>query len=203
MHDKPYAPASDQNKDAILGVLRRMLPSTGTLLEIGSGTGQHAVYFAHAFPGLTWVTSDLPEHHDGIRAWLAEADLPNLQGPLALDVKQAAWPVRTADAVFSANTAHIMDWAGVCAMFAGVGRLLRPGGVFCLYGPFHYGGRPSAESNARFDAWLRARDPDSGVRDFEALDALAREAGLALREDVAMPADNRTLVWHAPHPDMV
>ncbi|QKT03720.1 DUF938 domain-containing protein [Ectothiorhodospiraceae bacterium 2226] len=197
-HEKPYAPACDQNKAPILAVLRRHLPAQGTLLEIGSGTGQHAVHFAAAFPRLTWITSDLPEHHPGIRAWLDEAGLPNLRGPLALDVKHADWPIGAFDAVFSANTAHIMDWPSVESLFRGVSRSLRRGGVFCLYGPFHYGGRPSAESNARFDAWLRARDPASGVRNFEDLDALAEAGGLRLREDVPMPADNRTLVWTRP-----
>lgn len=193
---KPYAAACDQNKAPILAVLRAVLPAQGTLLEIGSGTGQHAVHFAAAFPALTWVTSDLPEHHAGIRAWLAEAALPNLRGPLTLDVKQDPWPVDAPlEAIFSANTAHIMDWTGVQCLIAGAGRTLRAGGVFCLYGPFHDDGRPSVESNARFDAWLRARDPAGGVRDFEALDALARAADLALHADVAMPADNRTLIW--------
>ena len=192
---KPFAESCEQNKHAILGVLQEYLPARRRLLEIGSGTGQHAVFFAARFPHLHWQTSDRVENHAGIRAWLEEAALPNLAPPLALDVTDSPWPPLSVDAVFSANTAHIMPWEAVAAMFAGVGRVLEDGGVFCLYGPFNYDGRYSAESNRRFDAWLRQQDPRQGVRDFEALDALAREAGMALLRDHPMPADNRTLVW--------
>jgi len=192
---KPFAESCEQNKHAILDVLQDYLPARRRLLEIGSGTGQHAVFFAARFPHLHWQTSDRVENHAGIRAWLEEAALPNLAPPLALDVTDSPWPPLSVDAVFSANTAHIMPWEAVAAMFAGVGRVLEDGGVFCLYGPFNYDGRYSAESNRRFDAWLRQQDPRQGVRDFEALDALAREAGMALLRDHPMPADNRTLVW--------
>ena len=195
---KPFAEACEQNKHPILAVLRRHLPEKGVLLEIGAGTGQHAVFFAARFPGLQWHASDVAEQLPGLAAWIEEAGLPNLHGPLALDVTHEPWPLAAADAVFSANTAHIMAWPQVEAMFAGIGRILNPGGVFCLYGPFNYGGRYTAPSNERFDAWLRQRDPASGVRDFEALDALARSAGLALAADHPMPADNRTLVWRRP-----
>ncbi|PKM43975.1 MAG: methylase [Gammaproteobacteria bacterium HGW-Gammaproteobacteria-1] len=192
---KPIAESCLQNRAPILAVLREVLAGRRRLLEIGSGTGQHAVYFAPELPHLLWQTSDLEENHAAIQAWLAEADSPNLLPPLPLDVRTGPWPADTVDAVFSANTAHIMGWDAVEAMFAGVGRLLEAEGVFALYGPFNYGGAYTADSNARFDAWLRQRDPASGVRDFEALDALARAAGLVLWQDYAMPADNRTLVW--------
>ncbi len=195
MTARPFSEACEQNKAVILDVLRAELPATGAVLEIGSGTGQHAVYFAGALPALRWIASDVPAHHAGIRAWMDACARENLEGPLALDVRQPHWPVREVAAVFSANTAHIMDWPAVQAMVAGVGRILPAGGVFCLYGPFNYGGAYTSQSNAQFDAWLRARDPASGVRDFEAVDALAREAGLGLRADHAMPANNRTLVW--------
>lgn len=192
---KPLAESCLQNRAPILAVLREVLADRRRLLEIGSGTGQHAVYFAPEFPQLVWQTSDLAENHPAIHAWLEDAGAANILPPLALDVRTVPWPVAAVDAVFSANTAHIMDWPAVGAMFAGVGRVLAPDGVFVLYGPFNYGGRYTAASNERFDAWLRQRDPASGVRDFEALDALAQRAGIALWRDYPMPADNHTLVW--------
>jgi Cyclopropane fatty acid synthase and related methyltransferases len=195
---KPTAESCLQNRAPILAVLREVLAERRRLLEIGSGTGQHAVYFAPELPHLTWQTSDLIENHPAILAWLADAGAANILPPLPLDVRHGPWPEATVDAVFSANTAHIMGWPAVEAMFAGVGRILEPGGVFALYGPFNYGGQYTAASNSRFDAWLRQRDPASGVRDFEALDELARKAGLGLWRDYAMPADNRTLIWLKP-----
>jgi cyclopropane fatty-acyl-phospholipid synthase-like methyltransferase len=192
---KPYAEACDQNRDPILAVIEPLLTACRDVLEIGSGTGQHAVYFAGRMPHLVWHTSDLPEHHSGIRQWLDEAALPNTRAPLVLDVTQAAWPELSVDAVFSANTAHIMGWAAVQAMFRGLPRVLSAGGRFVLYGPFNYGGSYTSESNARFDQWLKARDPASGIRDFEALDRLAEAAGMVLEQDHPMPVNNRTLVW--------
>ena len=192
---KPYAESSDQNQGPILEVLREALADATRVLEIGSGTGQHAVHFGRHLPHLTWVPTDLADNVPGVRLWLDEAALANVEPPRVLDVRQPAWGVGDVDAVFSANTAHIMDWEGVRAMVAGVGRLLPAGGVFALYGPFHYGGEATSPSNARFDAMLRARDPAMGVRNFEDLDALARRAGLALWRDYAMPVNNRTLVW--------
>ena len=192
---KPYAESCAQNRDPILAVLREVFADRRQVLEIASGTGQHAVYFAEALPHLTWHTSELPENHAGIQAWLDEAHLPNVRPPLALDVNAATWPIAEVDAVFNANTVHIVAWPAVERMFAGIGRVLAPGGKLALYGPFNYGGRFTSDSNARFDAWLKARDPVSGVRDFEALDELARTHGLRLLEDYAMPSNNRTLVW--------
>lgn len=193
--ERPYSEACEENKAPILGVLRQELADCASVLEIGSGTGQHAVFFAAELGHLEWHTSDMREHHAGIRAWLEAAPRSNLHPPLALDVLHDPWPQRRFDAVFSANTAHIMSWPAVEAMFRGVGRVLEPGGVFCLYGPFSYAGGHTAESNARFDAWLRARDPASGVRDFEALNALAVASGLRLSADHEMPVNNRILVW--------
>lgn len=192
---KPYAESCEQNRDPILAVLREVFANRRRVLEIASGTGQHAVYFGGALPHLTWQTSELPENHAGIRAWLDEAGLPNVLPPLALDVNDTAWPLEPVDAVFNANTVHIVAWPAVERMFAGIGRVLAPDGCLCLYGPYNYGGTYTSESNARFDAWLKARDPHSGVRDFEAIDRLASEQGLALMRDIAMPANNRTLVW--------
>lgn len=195
MSDKPFAESCAENRTPILEVLREVFADRRRVLEIGSGTGQHAVYFAPELPWLTWQTADLTMHHPGIHAWLDEAQLPNVLPPLALDVSQTGWRSGRYDAVFSANTLHIMSWPEVEAFFEGVGTVLEPGGVLAIYGPFNYHGRFTSESNARFDAWLKTRDPASGVRDFEALATLARAQGLALQQDYAMPANNRTLVW--------
>lgn len=192
---KPCSEACERNREPILEVLRQVLPEKGTLLEIASGTGQHAVHFGAAFPRLTWLTSELPQQHDAIRIWLEEAQLPNVRPPLALDVHQPTWPVARVDAVFAANLLHILSWEGVQRLFDGVGPVLAPKGVLCVYGPFNYGGNYTSDSNARFDGWLKARDPRAGIRDFEAVEALARRGGLSLFRDVAMPANNRTLVW--------
>ncbi len=192
---KPFSESCEQNQAPILEVLREVFQGRSQVLEIGSGTGQHAVYFGKQLPHLTWQTSDLPENHAGIRAWLEEPRLPNVLPPLPINAKDPAWPVVKVDAVFSANAVHIMGWEEVKGMFLGIGRVLAAGGVLCLYGPFNYGGKFTSESNARFDGWLKANDPRSGVRDFEALDELARAQGLELCKDVAMPANNRSLVW--------
>jgi len=192
---KPYSESCDQNKAPILEVLSKEFSHAQHVLEIGSGTGQHAIYFGEHLPHLTWQTSDVVIYHAGIRAWLDEAALPNVLPPLALDVEHDSWPDSTVDAVFSANTVHIMGWPQVQYMFVGIGNILAQGGVFCLYGPFNYNGAFTSPSNARFDGWLKVRDPASGVRDFEELDLLARNAGMVLTQDYAMPANNRTLVW--------
>lgn len=195
MIDKPFSESCVQNRDPILAILRTLFTDRRHVLEIGSGTGQHAVYFAADLPHLVWQTADVPQHHPGIQAWLEEAALPNVLPPLALDVNDTAWRSGRYDAVFSANTLHIMGWPEVEKFFAGVGMVLEAGGILAVYGPFNYGGRYTSESNARFDAWLKARDPASGVRDFEAVDALTRAHDLVLQQDIAMPANNRTLVW--------
>jgi len=193
---KPYAESCDQNREAILAVLQPRLAGAESLLEIGSGTGQHAVYFAAALPQLRWQTSDRADNHPGIHAWLDEARLANVLPPLALDVADAtAWPASQYQAVFTANTVHIMGEAEVQALFAGVGRVLAAGGRFLVYGPFNYGGRYSSDSNARFDQWLKARDPRSGIKDLDWLRSLAAAADMVLEEDIGMPANNRTLVW--------
>ena len=192
---KPYAEACERNRAPIADVLRDAFGGCAAVLEIASGTGQHAVYFGAQLPHLTWQTSELPEHHAGIMAWLAEAQLPNVLPPLKLDVDAADWPPRRYDAVFTSNTLHIIAWSAVECMFAGIARALPAGGVLAVYGPFNCGGRHTSDSNEEFDEWLKARDPASGIRDFENVDALARSYGFALAQDVAMPANNRTLVW--------
>jgi cyclopropane fatty-acyl-phospholipid synthase-like methyltransferase len=192
---KPFAQACENNKNPILAILREAFASARHVVEIGSGTGQHAVHFAASMPWLVWQPTDRAEHLPGIRLWVGEAALPNLLPPLELDVDQPRWPVTQADAVFSANTAHIMSWPQVERMFARVGKLLEAGGTFALYGPFNYNGRYTSASNADFDRFLRARDPASGLRDVEAIHELATSAGLVAVADHAMPANNRTLVW--------
>lgn len=185
---KPYSEASERNRAPILAILKRVFRDCGHVLEIGSGTGQHAAYFAPELPHLVWQASDVAENLPGIRQWVSEPP------PIELDVDRV-WPAIEADAVFSANTCHIMSWPQVERMFEGIGRLAPR--VLTLYGPFNYAGRHTSESNARFDVMLRARDPASGIRDFEKIDVLARAAGLGLQEDNAMPANNRLLVWRA------
>jgi cyclopropane fatty-acyl-phospholipid synthase-like methyltransferase len=192
---KQYSEACEQNRHPILDVLRIEFSEARHVLEIGSGTGQHAVYFCRHLPHLQWQTSDLEEHHASIRAWLAEAGLANARPPLRLDVSQEEWPATRFDGVFSANTTHIMGWSAVEHMFAGIGKLLSPQGRFCLYGPFNYGNCYTSPSNQRFDLWLKTRDASSGLRNFEDLDALAGKHGLVLRADHLMPVNNRLLVW--------
>jgi SAM-dependent methyltransferase len=196
---KPYAESCEQNQEPILEVLREIFADRQRVLEIASGTGQHAVYFGRALPQLTWHTSELAQNHAGIQAWLDESLLPNVRPPVAIDINDPEWPIESVDAVFNANTVHIVAWQEVEAMFAGIARVLDEGGLLCLYGPFNYGGKFTSESNARFDAWLKSRAPSSGIRDFEALNRLAESHALLLRKDVAMPANNRILVWQRLH----
>ena len=193
--NKPYAESCDQNREPILTVIKPLLENCTSLLEIGSGTGQHAVYFARRMPQLVWHTSDCARYLPGINLWLDDAGLENVRRPVELDVSRSVWPRMHVDSVFSANTAHIMHWSDVEAMFAGVGEILNAGGGFLLYGPFNAGGGYTSESNASFDRWLKSRDPGSGVRDFEELDRLAQQAGMRLAGDFEMPANNRILYW--------
>ncbi|GGB88489.1 methylase [Marinobacterium zhoushanense] len=192
--DKPFSQACENNKTPILEVLRQAFRDRTRVLEIGSGTGQHAVHFAAELSHLEWQTSDLAENHPGIQLWLAEAQLPNLYPPIELDVTQRHWP-QGFDAVFTANTTHIMPWEAVIEMIGRIGEALPEGGRFCQYGPFNYGGRYTSESNARFDIWLKQVEPSQGIRDFEAVETLARQAGLELLADHELPANNRLLEW--------
>lgn len=192
---KPYAESCDINKVPILEVLRDVFADRKQVLELASGTGQHAVHFGHALPHLTWQTSELQQNHAGIRLWLDEPQLPNVLAPVHIDANDEHWPVGQYDAIFNANTVHILSWPEVEKLFGGIGRVLLGGGILCLYGPFNYGGKFTSDSNARFDVWLKSRDPRSGVRDFEALNALAKAQGMTLLKDIEMPINNRTLVW--------
>ena len=198
--DKPHSEACERNREPILAVLRRHFADRRCVLEIGSGTGQHAVHFAAALPELTWQTSDREQNLPGIRRWIAAAGLANLPPPLALDVS-GLWPEARFDALFTANTLHIMAWEHVRALFAALPAVLAADAVLAVYGPFNYDGTFTSPSNAAFDAWLKQRSPESGIREFAAVDALARSSGFALLEDCPMPANNRTLIWRrAPRP---
>lgn len=195
MNELPNAPSCERNRDPILKVLLAHFSQARHVLEIGSGTGQHAVHFAAAMPWLSWQCSDRADALRGIRAWLDHVALPNTPAPLELDVEQGPWPVQVFDAAFSANTLHIMGWSQVEAFFAGLDGSLADDATLAVYGPFNYGGQFTSDSNRLFDASLKARDPRMGIRDAEAVDALARAVGLRLVDDVAMPANNRCRVW--------
>lgn len=190
------APSVARNRDAILAVLRRVLPQTGVLLEIASGSGEHAVHCAAALPGLQWQPSDpSPAALRSILAYARTAQLANVLPPVALDASAAEWPVRRADAMLAINMIHIAPWPATLGLMAGAGRLLPEGAPLVLYGPFMENGAHNAPSNAVFDADLRARDPAWGVRDIAAVAAAAGAQGLRLTERVPMPANNRMLVF--------
>ena len=191
----PFSEACERNKGPILGILESAFREVGQVLEIGSGTGQHAVHFSRHLPHLSWQPTDRAGYLAGLAARIALEGPANLRAPVALDVTEEPWPVVEADAFFSANTLHIMSWEEVKALFAGVGRRIVRRGVLAVYGPFRYGGRYTSDSNAWFDRDLRERDPASGIRDFESVDALAIAQGLGLEADHAMPANNQLLVW--------
>ncbi len=184
--------ACENNKEPIVTQLERLFATTNTVLEIGSGTGQHAVHFAPRLPHLTWQTSDLVYNHALINEVIGFAASDNIAPPLALDLA-SPWPVEQVDGIFTANTLHIVSRDLVAALFDGVATHLEENGVLCIYGPFNYQGEYTSESNAQFDAHLRARDPQSGIRDQEWIVELAAAAGLKLKADVAMPANNRLL----------
>jgi cyclopropane fatty-acyl-phospholipid synthase-like methyltransferase len=192
--EKPESPACERNREPILEVLRKQFADRRHVLEIGSGTGQHAVHFAAALPHLNWQSSDRADYGPGIRAWIKDAALPNTPAPLTFDVS-GTWPTTKFDAVFSANSLHIMAWHDVAQLFARLPEITTDGAIVILYGPFSYGGRHSSDSNAAFDQSLRARGAHMGIRDAEAVDALAAAAGFALIDDIAMPANNRCRVW--------
>ncbi len=191
----PFSAASERNQQPIFSILGPALAGRSRVLEIGSGTGQHAVHFARQLPHLTWQPTDRAGCLDGLAARVSRSGIPNLLAPLELDVTQAVWPSFSPDAVFTANTLHIMSWPEVEALFAGLGRILEPGALLAVYGPFRYADAAMAPSNEAFDRELRTRDPASGLRDFEAVAGLASRQGLALEADHGMPANNRLLMW--------
>lgn len=191
---KPFAEACERNRAPILEVLAGCFADRTRVLEIGSGTGQHAVHFARALPHLVWQAAEMPHNLAGVCMWLDEAGLANTPPPVALDV-DGAWPEQRFDAAFTANTLHIMSWAQVERTFARLPGVMEEDFVLAVYGPFNYGGRFTSASNAAFDASLKARSPLMGIRDFQAVDALARACAMTLAEDRALPANNRCLVW--------
>ena len=191
----PFSAACERNKDPILDVLRVAFADRAQVLEIGSGTGQHAQYFAGQLTHLTWHPTEQLAYLQDLGARVKLARIRNLRPPTLLDVRQSVWPVRQVDAVFTANTLHIMSWPEVIAMYHGIGGVLAPGGVLCVYGPFRYQGRYTSESNREFDRTLQERDPQSGLRDVEAVSLLAGEYGMRLMADHDLPAFNRLLVF--------
>lgn len=195
MTGMPDAPATGRNRGAILEVLKNELSSADSVLEIGSGTGQHAVFFAGELPYLVWHTSDRPENHAGITAWIEHSALTNVVKPIELDVLSSRPPGQKFAAVFSANTAHIMSIEAVSSMFGIVAECLLDDGVFCLYGPFNEGGEFTSASNEAFDQSLRAQNPEMGIRNIEELDKIAAQTGLFRYRTYAMPANNQLLVW--------
>ncbi|SKC89290.1 Protein of unknown function [Burkholderia sp. CF099] len=193
---RQHAPSAERNREPILAVLERVLPATGTVLEIASGTGQHAIHFAAALPHLVWQPSDLDdEARASIAAWTAHSGLANVRPPLALDVRDASWGIEAAAAIVCINMIHISPWASAQALIGGAGRLLGAGGVLVLYGPYRRGGAHTAPTNAAFDEQLQRRNPAWGVRDMEDVVALADAAGFDADEPVEMPANNFSLVF--------
>ena len=194
-----YSEACERNKQPILEVLAKAFADQSTVLEVGSGTGQHAVYFARNLSYLHWQPSEVPDCLAGLCERLAAEGPVNVAEPLELDVSNHPWLdsslSRSVDAVFTANTLHIMSWSNVEHFFTGIGEILESGGVLCVYGPFHYGGKYTSESNATFDCFLQNRDPLSGIRDFNAVAELAERQRLHFLEDHSMPANNQLLVW--------
>lgn len=192
---KPFSQACENNKKPILAVLKRWLYRPAKLVEIGSGTGQHAVYFAQHLPHVIWQATDRKQNLGGIKQWLDDARLVNLQPVRELDVTTRDWKLDPVDAIFSANTVHIMGWPVVEQLLQKIPDYLNSGGLFFLYGPFNYNRQYTSESNARFDHWLKIQDPSSGIRDFESVNSLLKSVGMHLEEDNAMPSNNRLLVW--------
>lgn len=191
---KPFSQACENNKNHILTALQPALQNAASVLEIGSGTGQHSVFFAKKLPHLQWYTSDREVNHQGIKLWHDEVQLANLHPPLLLDLNDP-WPVNKVDAIYTANTFHIVSWELITRFFAGVNQHLNQQGVVCVYGPFKYKGEFTSPSNDEFNSLLQSRDPLSGIRDFEAVEQLAVQYGLKLLSDTAMPANNQLLIF--------
>lgn len=192
---KLFSESCEQNKEPILEILQEVFKDCKTVLEIGSGSGQHAVYFAKHLKHLSWQPSDLAENLASIQAWAKEAALDNLKAAIELDALKQPWNIQTVDALFTANSLHIMSWAMVEQFFNGVGQVLEPSGELLIYGPFSYSGEHTSPSNARFDQYLKQQNPLSGVRDFDQLNDLAKRQGLVFIKDYGMPANNRCLLW--------
>jgi SAM-dependent methyltransferase len=194
-HMVPFSEACERNKEPILDVLRSVFADRSNVLEIGSGTGQHAVHFATHLEHVTWHPTERLSAVPQLAARIQTEGGRNLRQPMVLDVRQSVWPLRSVDAVFTANTLHILSWSEVTAMFQGIGGTLTSGGVVCIYGPFRYAGRYTSPSNLEFDRLLQERDPESGIREIHDLTELASGFGLRLEADHDLPAYNRLLVF--------
>jgi len=192
---KPFSESSEQNKHVILDVIQPLFTDHQAVLEIASGTGQHAVHFAHAMPHLIWQPSDLAGNLSGIQEWISDSQLTNIKMPIELNVSETPCPQKMFDVVYTANSFHIMSHQNVTDFFAKVASLVNSKGLITVYGPFNYHGQFTSESNAQFNNWLTQRDPLSGIKDFEWCNQLAENAGLSLAHDVEMPHNNRILCW--------
>ena len=194
-NNKPFSQACENNKQPILQVIQRVFNQPLTVWEIGSGTGQHACYFARQLPHIEWQPTDREENLAGIGLWVEECKLSNIKPPIKLDVNDQPWPCIRMDAIFTANTLHIMSWREVQVLFAKLGEVLDPGAKLCIYGPFNYNNSYTSDSNQQFDRWLKTRDPESGIRDLQTVKQLAGTFDITLMEVNPMPANNRLLVW--------
>jgi len=192
---KPNSPSCEQNQQVILDVLKAFFIEPGEVLEIGSGTGQHAVFFTQHLPHLNWQPSDLETEHAGMNLWFEEVEHDRITAPLILDVEMSQWMVSKKDYVFTANTTHIISSEQTEKMLAHVGKCLKAGGLFAQYGPFNYNGKYTSPSNENFDGWLKQRNPLSCIKHFETIEKLAADNGMKLFDDIEMPANNRILVW--------
>jgi hypothetical protein len=193
---KPFSQACENNKDAILAVLKTAFAEISDVLELASGTGQHSCYFAQHLPHLTWQPSDLGENLSGINSWVNDSKLSNIMTPVELDVCWQQWPLEIPVGIFSANSLHIMSWGTVQRLFEYLSNHAPVNNCLCLYGPFNYKGAYTSESNRQFDQWLKQHNSLSGIRDFEAVGKLAQDAGYCLKADYQMPANNQLLQWH-------
>ena len=196
MIEKPYAPSCDKNQSVILSTLKEVIKDQpGKLLEVGSGTGQHAVFCAPHFPQLTWCTSDVTANHEGIQQWLEEIPIANIEKPVEFEVGTHSFPKGDFDYVFTANTLHIMSWEKCQTLIKSFGENLKEQAVVMIYGAFNYNGDFTSESNKRFNQWLKDRDSQSGIRRFEDVEALFQEQGFSLQQHIEMPANNRFLIF--------
>ncbi len=193
---KPFAPSCERNQTVILNVLQSIIcVKDKHLLEIGSGTGQHAVFMAPYFPQLQWHTSDLEENHAGINMWLDEAKINNIVAPIIYESGKSDFPDIEVDIVFTTNTLHIMSWLNVKILIKQLGDNLKTGAKIIIYGPFNYNGQFTSESNAKFDVWLKKQEPRRGIRNFEDIVQRMADVGIVLKQDIEMPANNRILYF--------
>ena len=196
MNEKPYAPSCDKNAKPILRVLRSFLKDSRSLLEIGAGTGQHSVFMAPHFEQMSWTLVDRKENHKGISLWLNEFLRPSIKGPFEYEIPKDSLPEANFDVVFTCNTLHMIPWGYCLKMFDDISHVLLQEGLFIVYGAFNYGGKFTSESNRKFDIWLKKRNFESGIKNFENIISELEIRGFKLMEDIPMPANNRILIFH-------